>query len=341
MREVARQSPENLRALIANTSAKTGLSAALVEKDFWVCWLLDFLFCLSPWRKRMAFKGGTSLSKAYGLIERFSEDVDLILDWRLLGYRADEPWEPRSNTRQDIFNERANAQSAAFLSEQFVPQLTDGLSEALGRPVDVRVDEDDPNTVVFRYPQTFADSAILRGIRLECGCLAAWTPARIRPVRPYAAEVYPRLFSRQECGVFTVEAERTFWEKATILHREAMRTERQGPMPPRYSRHYYDLWCMCRGGTKDAALARLPLLAEVVAFKRKFYRCAWARYEEATPQAIRLVPPESAWPALEADYAHMQNMIFGARPAFREILDTLRALETELHTIPWTPVPPE
>lgn len=340
MREVARQSPDNLRALFANTSAKTGLSAAIVEKDFWVCWLLDFLFCLSPWRKRMTFKGGTSLSKAYGLIERFSEDVDLIFDWRLLGYSADEPWEPRSNTQQDIFNERANAKSAAFLSEQFVPQLADGLSEALGRPVDIRVDEDDPNTVVFRYPQTFADSAILHGIRLECGCLAAWTPARGRPVRPYAAEVYPRLFSRPECGVFTVEAERTFWEKATILHREAMRTERQGPMPSRYSRHYYDLWCMCRADTKDAALARLPLLAEVVAFKRKFYRCAWARYEEATPQAIRLVPPESAWPALEADYAHMKNMIFGARPAFREILDTLRAWETELHAIPRTPVSP-
>ena len=331
MRDVARKNPDDLRALFANTSAKTGLSAAIVEKDYWVCWLLDYLFGLSPWRKRMSFKGGTSLSKAHGLIERFSEDVDLILDWRLLGYGADEPWEKRSNTQQDLFNERANAKSAEFLATQFVPRLVDDLSEALGRPADVRVDGDDPNTVVFHYPQGFADSAILRGIRLECGCLAAWTPAKVRTIRPYAAEVYPRLFSRPECGVLTVEAERTFWEKATILHREAMRTERQGPMPPRYSRHYYDLWCMCRAGTKDAALARLPLLAEVVAFKRKFYRCAWARYEEATPQSIRLVPPESAWPALEADYAHMQNMIFGPRPAFRDILAVLQALEEELH----------
>ena len=85
MRDVARQSPGDLRALFSNVSAKTGLSAAIVEKDFWVCWLLDYLFGLSPWRNRMSFKGGTSLSKAHGLIERFSEDVDLILDWRLLG----------------------------------------------------------------------------------------------------------------------------------------------------------------------------------------------------------------------------------------------------------------
>lgn len=219
------------------------------------------------------------------------------------------------------------------MATQFVPRLVADLSEALGRPADVRADGDDPNTVVFHYPHGFSDSAILREIRLECGCLAAWTPAKVRSIRPYAAELYPRLFSRPECGVLTVEAERTFWEKATILHREAMRTERQGPMPPRYSRHYYDLWCMCRAGTKDAALARLPLLAEVVAFKRKFYRCAWARYEEATPQSIRLVPPESAWPALESDYSHMQNMIFGPRPAFREILAVLKALEEELRAI--------
>jgi hypothetical protein len=251
MREVARRNPDDLRALFANVSAKKGRSGAIVEKDFWVCWLLDCLFGMSPWRKQMAFKGGTSLSKVHGLIKRFSEDVDLILDWRLLGYGTDEPWAERTNTRQDLFNEQANARSAEFLATRFVPRLADDLAAALGRPVNVRVDGDDANTILFHYPRSFEDRSILRAIRLECGCLAAWTPARVRPIRPYAAEVYPRLFSRPECGVLTVEAERTFWEKATILHREAMRTERQGPMPPRYSRHYYDLWCMCRAGAKD------------------------------------------------------------------------------------------
>lgn len=114
MREVARQNPGDLRALFANVSAKTGLSAAIVEKDFWVCWLLDGLFGRSPWRNRMAFKGGTSLSKAHGLLERFSEDVDIILDWRLLGYDADEPWAERTGTQQDRFNVQANARSAEF-----------------------------------------------------------------------------------------------------------------------------------------------------------------------------------------------------------------------------------
>ena len=333
MRDVARRKLNDLRALFTNVSTKKGLSTAIVEKDFWVCWLLDYLFGRSPWKKQMAFKGGTSLSKAYGLIERFSEDIDLILDWRLLGYGADEPWEERSNTQQDLFNKQANARSAEFLESRFVPRLADDLTEALGHPADIRMDEDTPNTVLFHYPQSFEDGSILPAIRLECGCLAAWTPAQVRPISSYVAEVYPHLFSHPACGVLTVEAERTFWEKATILHREAMRTERQGLMPQRYSRHYYDLWCMCRAGTKAAALDRLQLLEDVVAFKRKFYRCAWARYEEATPCSIRLVPPERAWPALESDYAHMQNMIFGPLPAFREILDVLKALETELHAL--------
>ena len=128
MRNVARESVENLKALFTNAAKKTGLSPAIIEKDFWVCWLLDYLFHRSPWKHNLAFKGGTSLSKAFGLTERFSEDIDLILDWRLLGYHIDEPWEARSNT---------------------------------------------PNTVVFRYPCSFSDVAILREIRIESGSLAA------------------------------------------------------------------------------------------------------------------------------------------------------------------------
>ena len=114
MRSIAKESEANLKALFGNASVKSGLSPAVVEKDFWVCLTLDYLFSDSPWRKNLAFKGGTSLSKAFDLIRRFSEDIDLILDWRLLGYGVDEPWKDRSNTQQDIFNEQANAKTRSF-----------------------------------------------------------------------------------------------------------------------------------------------------------------------------------------------------------------------------------
>ena len=134
--------------------------------------------------------------------------------------------------------------------------------------------------------------------------------------------------------VYTVAPERTFWEKATILHREAMRTSERGLPPGRYSRHYYDLWCLCQSDVKARALADIPLLDAVVAFKRKFYRCSWANYELATAAEISLMPPEHARAALEADYRHMQNMIFGPRPPFPEILETIRNLEDEIHKKP-------
>lgn len=108
MNNIARINSNDRKALFQNTAAKMGLTEAIVEKDYWVCFMLDYLFHRCKWKDSIAFKGGTSLSKAYGLIERFSEDIDLILDWRVLGYEKDEPWENRSNTKQDLFNKEAS-----------------------------------------------------------------------------------------------------------------------------------------------------------------------------------------------------------------------------------------
>jgi len=213
MNSVARASLEERKALFSNVSVKNGLSPAIVEKDFWVVWTLDYLFARSPWKKQLAFKGGTSLSKAYGLIKRFSEDIDLILDWRLLGYGVNEPWVKRSNTQQDLFNEAANARSAAFLKDVFVPRIKADLEAEYGQTLDIAIDANDPNTVVFRYPCGYGDASILREIRIESGALAAWTPAKTCDIVSYAAEHYPQLFKNPTAHVYTVAPERTFWEK--------------------------------------------------------------------------------------------------------------------------------
>ena len=333
MHEVVRMPDPKLEELFLLTAEQMAMPPGIVEKDFWVVWTLDYLFARSPWKTQLAFKGGTSLSKAFGLIKRFSEDIDLILDWRLLGYGVREPWEERSNTQQDLFNEAANARSAAFLRDAFVPRIKADLEAESGRALDIGMDAVDPNTVVFRYPCAFGDESILREIRIESGALAAWTPAQTCDIVSYAAEQYPQIFKSPAARVYTVAPERTFWEKATILHREAMRTPERGLPPGRYSRHYYDLWCLCQSCVKAKALGDIPLLDAVVAFKRKFYRCNWAHYERATAKEIMLNPPEHALAALENDYHHMQNMIFGPRPAFSEILETVRNLESEIHGI--------
>ena len=233
--------PEAERAaLVELGAAETGLQEAIVEKDLWVCYLLDYLFHRSEFESSMIFKGGTSLSKAYHVIERFSEDVDLILDWRAIGYGADEPWKPRSNTKQERFRRETIERTQAWLSNTFVPSLRAGLSEELGIDADVRL-ADAEETVLFAYPKLYSSEATVDVVRLEIGPLAAWSPHAPATIEPYLAELHPQLFASPSTAIETAVAERTFWEKVTILHQEANRPDGKA-MPRRYARHYYDLY---------------------------------------------------------------------------------------------------
>lgn len=332
MRNIARLSDNDRRELFRNTADKMGLNDAIVEKDFWVCFTLDYLFHRSPWKESITFKGGTSLSKAFHLISRFSEDIDLILDWRVLGYGKDEPWEKRSNTKQDAFNKEANARAEVFLSETFCTAVKAGLSQEIGCEANVYIDEKDKQTVIFAYPHLFTNTATLQVIRLEIGALAAWTPAKTALIEPYAAKYYPKIFEQKETAILTVAPERTFWEKATILHHEANRPEHL-EMPQRYSRHYYDLYRMAATPVKEAAFSRLDLLKKVVDFKMKFYPRAWAKYPEAVPGTLKLLPPEYRFAALEADYNSMQDMLYGDVPTFETVIAAVRELEKEINTL--------
>ena len=152
MRNVARLPDSDRGELFRNTADKMGLNDAIVEKDFWVCFTLDHLFHRCLWKDAITFKGGTSLSKAFNLISRFSEDIDLILDWRVLGYGKDEPWEKRSNTKQNAFNKEANARAEVFLAEQFCPTVQAEVSRELGCEANTYIDETDKQTVIFAYP---------------------------------------------------------------------------------------------------------------------------------------------------------------------------------------------
>ncbi len=229
MRDVAKSTERDRRDLFRAAAQKMGVHEAIVEKDFWVCWILDYLFQDSPWQTQLAFKGGTSLAKAFAAIERFSEDIDLILDWRLLGYPADSPLKNRSTTKQDAFGKEANRRTADFLAQDFAPYIQPDLSTRAGREIGVTAHGQD---VFIRYPKAFSLSAIQPELRLEIGPMAAWIPNEIRNIRPYAADQFPALFQKAETAIRTIVAERSFWEKATILHQEAHRTEEK-PLPSR------------------------------------------------------------------------------------------------------------
>lgn len=321
MDKVARLAAAERRELFLETGARRGMRPAVAEKDFWVCWVLGRLFADAGLRGRMVFKGGTTLSKVFGLIERFSEDIDLVLDWRLLG--VEETPETGSVTQRDRWNKRVNAAAAEYIAGP----LLERLRGALGG-VGVEMDREDPHTVNVRYPAAFREEYLRPEVRLEIGPLASWVPSGTFSVRPYAAEAFPGLFAEPACEVVAIQAERTFWEKATILHQQA---HREGAMPPRYSRHYYDLYQMMGSEVGRYAEADLRMLDEVVAFKTRFYPSRWANYETARPGTLRLAPRAEQVAELEADYRRMGVMIFGEAPGFSEILRGLGELQARVN----------
>lgn len=331
MRAMAQRSPEELDELFRITAAEMGLQPAVVEKDFWVCYMLDHLFHRSEFKDSIIFKGGTSLSKAYGLIERMSEDIDLILDWRLIGYGIDEPWEERSNTKQDKFKLDTIERTNEFLTETFAPTIKASLSEEMDSEVSIYTATED-ETVIFAYPRLFSSSATLDVIRLEIGPLATWSPSKTANITPYLAEQNGSIFTNASTKISTAVPERTFWEKITILHQEANRPEEK-PMPQRYSRHYYDVYRLGQSHVIDAALSDIDLLTKVVNFKEKFYRTPWSKLTDAKPGTLRITPQEARLTSLKTDYESMQPMIFGTAPSFDDIIGYLGELEEKINAL--------
>lgn len=319
--------PMNQRAeLFQETGARRNISLAIVEKDFWVCWVLSKIFKDPYLSKKLLFKGGTSLSKVFNLIERFSEDIDLILDWREV--TSEDPMENRSKSKQAQFNKKIQLDTHEYLYKKFIPKI----QSILGDKVVVTIEKSDPNVISILYPSAFSNSYIRPEIKLEIGPLAIWTPNGEFLISPYCSQEFPSLFTESNCIIYSLLAERTFWEKITILHHEAYRPV-TSPQPIRYSRHYYDVYCLAKSDVKIKAMNNLELLKSVVVSKELFYPRNWANYNLAIPGTIKLMPPAYLKQLLIRDYEEMQVMIFGTIPTFFEILDEIQKLEYEINNI--------
>jgi hypothetical protein len=324
MDDIVKLSPKDRSDLFTETAGRMHITNAVVEKDFWVVWSLAKLFSDDHLSQILMFKGGTSLSKVFGLIERFSEDIDLILNWELL--TQDDPDKKRSKTQQDKFNKHINELAKEYIRTILLP----GVSELL-KPYCKCSIADNDFSIKIQYPAIFKDYAILPYILLEIGPLARWVPYNKFRIISFAAEKFPEKFSRPACNVNAIIAERTFWEKATILHQQFHRPDTT-QIPLRYSRHYYDLANMALSSVKDKALEKIDILFEVADFKKKFYICNWAKYEDVKKGNLKLVPPDFRFDELKKDYKSMENMIFGKYLKFEKILEILKKLEIDVNT---------
>lgn len=332
MKKIAKMPIKDRTELFQATAIKMGMQPNVIEKDFWVCFMLDHLFNDCRYNNAFVFKGGTSLSKSYHVIERFSEDIDLILDWRKILTEDISPWSERSKTKQNLFNKQINAEAAKFYQDRLVPQLNEELEGKLDIGEWVSIDSDDEMVINFYYPQIFETKYLRSCVRLEIGPLAEWIPSHITKVKPFAAEQYPDIFTRKETSVLTTDVEKTFWEKVTILHKMAYFPEGK-VLPIRYARHLYDVYSLGNSWVKESAFKRKELLEKDVIFKQKFYYSKGSHYEKATLKEVILVPSERIYIELLKDYKAMYNMIYGNIPEFEEIIEFLKILQDEIHSL--------
>ncbi len=320
--------------LFEETARKTGMQPVIVEKDFWVCWTLQELFRLPVLGDHLIFKGGTSLSKVFKVIERFSEDIDISIDRGFLGFGGgNEPEAGGSNKEKQRRIEALRIACQQKIAAELLPALEAAMKSKVRHKENwsLRSDDKDPDqqTLIFDYPTSFppdAASYIRRAVKIEMGARSDHWPCETKTVTPYVAEQFPQGFPEPSGALKVLSVERTFWEKATILHAEFHRPPDKA-MPERFSRHYCDFYQLIRKGVSSQAARHLELLARVAEHKSLFFRSSWANYGQAAMGTLRITPPEHRLKSLREDYTKMQQMFFGEPPEFDAMLAVLSEWE--------------
>ena len=325
MREFAKAAAADRDAAFAQAGIAMGLPPAMAEKDFWVCWTLDYLFSRCAYRESFSWKGGTTLSKAFGLISRFSEDIDLVLDSRSnpVGELEAAP----SRKREKKYVEALVAWSEREVRESVLPVV----ASLCPRGCEAAPVADSPGCIAVSYPKLFPSGYLRAEILLEIGARGAWVPHGTESVTPFVAEAYPDLFERPKASVVATLPERTFWEKIAVLHSLALLPDDRS-VPRRASRHCYDAVMLARSPSVRAAALGDPSLPEdVIAFSDRFFRQSWTHDHPPRPGSVRLVPPPRIEAALREDYAAMQEMFWNDAPSFDTLLAELRRLESDIN----------
>ena len=312
--------------------------AFIVEKDFWVCWLLGRIFGEKDLGEQVVFKGGTSLSKVFGVIQRFSEDIDLSISPASLGWDEARPRDAGSSRQLRKLTDQLEADCARAVEHAWRPKLEEDARHELGAPAGgggwfaYRLDPMTHSPVLeFSYPQAVPPGTYIAPIvRIEFGSLTDQQPTGKHPLVPLISLLAPGMFADFRCDVVALELERTFWEKATILHAEYHRPPGK-PLRDRFARHYADFAALWKHPAGRKAAERLDLLDRVRVHKSRFFASSWANYEEARPGTLRFAPPAAREGELRRDYESMKPMFLSAPPTFPEILATLREAETTLN----------
>jgi hypothetical protein len=340
---VIQANDEDRRDLFLATAARMGTPVQNVEKDFWVCWVLDALFNgLPEGSPRLLFKGGTSLSKAFGLIARFSEDIDITVFRADIGEPAEAAdLEALSGKKRRARLDRILAASQRYIAEQMAPRLHE-IAEVV-TPVDrfrVEIDPDDRDrqTLLFWYPEVTAteDGYIRSVVKIEAGAKSALDPHEATAVKPYIADDLPDLDLSVQ-NVTTVNPERTFWDKIIILHGLRQWYDRRGELRhggQRVSRHYYDVIQLLKHPDATRWLSDYALAADCALHASLFFGSADLGLDSASHGTFTLSPADGMYDALVRDYTAMGGMVFGNLPSINDVFEVVHDVEERLNALP-------
>ncbi|MDX0110479.1 nucleotidyl transferase AbiEii/AbiGii toxin family protein [Sinorhizobium meliloti] len=355
--EIIRSSADEQRALFSAAASELETRPENIEKDLYVCWALDFLFNRRPAdAARLYFKGGTSLSKAFGLIRRFSEDIDIGI------YKTDlhVPLEGEIaaltslTQQQKVLAEQVDEAARQYISGPLKEMLAKEIADveaatdrkghfSLSFGFDAYRKKEALDVLVVGYKSVFDTSGgyVEAAVRIEGGARPDPVPAEPRQILPYVALEFGGDKDLTVSKVTTVRPERTFWEKVLILHAMTAMTEKRSaeadparkiPDLNRYSRHYYDvhqIWSHTEYGVKTASMGELAEASRQ--HKELMFRAPDHRYDLAVPGSYRLVPTSDMREKLAADYRRMSAMIFGKPPSFEEVMASIEELEKFLN----------
>lgn len=318
------------REALAVAAAASGRPLRLLYKDVWLVWLLDILF-QSPFGEHLVFKGDSSLSKGHQIISRFSEDVDLTYDIRVLAPDLSGPGLdplPATRSQEKRWTREIRSRLPIWIADQVVPRISAALAD---QGLSATVSSEGENAFLEYAPLAAGSGYVRPVVMLEFGARSTGEPWETRSITCDAAPgiagvVFPSATAR------VMRPERTFWEKATAVHVFCRQGEFRGG--ERFSRHWHDLARLDRSGKADAAIADRALALAVARHKSMFFSEKDSAgtvidYIAAVSGGLRLAPDDKALTSLSLDYARMldDGLLMGDAEPFEALLEQCRDLE--------------
>lgn len=326
-------SQEQQRIVFTQASAQTGINVNLAEKDWWICQVLAALYKL-PSAEHTTFKGGTSLSKCWKLIDRISEDIDIGIDREYLGFGG--------NLSKTQISDKLRRAACRFVRDKLQYELHDalieeGITEGMFKiHVNITsVTTTDPEIIEVEYPSLFETNPYIRNVvRIEVSGRSMSEPVRVVTLNSIIDEVFPD--SRWEKNTFSVRAvlpERTFLEKIFLLHEEFSKSA-DNIRVERMSRHMYDIGQILQTPIAERALNDEQLYRQVIQHRKTFIGLRGFNYDTLFPSSLSILPPDSVKDAWRSDYEQMRlHMIYGKSIPFNDLIEQLKVLNDHIRQL--------